>query len=243
MAGESHFDERRAAVRRLATVFFISLVCLDGTSNLVSFVYDSIGLYNLGQANTFSLYFGFFLSNFIAKRMLAWFADTHRAIFTGFLFYGLAILASIWTYSCYYWKLAGYSASPDFLRPLNLASNFLLGFFGATLVWSGQYQYIDRISSEAEKSELFSVFYTYFQFCGVSYNLINILLYSLDLSSLYCFSLFFLGLNISNFALLWVVPAFRGYSDGKPPESLAGHKSSVIEAAAADEKLLAGSLS
>ena len=231
---------RRSAVVKLAITFSINIACVAGVSTIVSFVYDSIGLYNLGQANTFSIYFGFFLSNFLAKRMLSWFRETHQAIFAGFLFYGLSILASIWTYSCYYWKLDGFFSSGAFLRPLNLASNFLLGFFGATLVWSGQYQYIDKLSSKQEKSEMFSIFYTFLQFNGVSYNLINIVLYSLDLNSLYCFSLFFVVINVSNFTLLWIVPAFRGYSDGKPAEG--GPRSSDFEGTAADEKLIISSL-
>ena len=222
--------DKKSAALKLSIIFSVNFACLGGTNVLVSFIYDKIGLYNLGQTNYFATYLGFFISNFFARNILGWFKELKNAMFTGFIFYGFTILAAIVTYSCYYLDHHDLYCSTVFLRVLNIVAGFNLGFFGATLVFSGQYQYIDKISTAEEKSELFAIFYSNFQFNGIAANLLNITFYTFKINSLICFIVFLSFFCLSTFLMIFLVPKIYGYNphdiessagEGTPVESLA----------------------
>ena len=195
----------------LSMIFTINFACLGGANVLVSFIYDKIGLYNLGQTTNFTTYLGFFLSNFFARNILDLFKELKTAMYTGFIFYGFTILAAIITYSCYFFDQHDAYCSPVFLKAFNLIAGFNLGFFGATLVFSGHYEYIDRISTKAEKSELFTIFYSNFQFNGIIANLLNIVFYSFEINSIYCFIGFYVIFNLTTLSIIVLIPKIFGY--------------------------------
>ena len=174
--------DKKAAVRNMAIIYFLNFTCIGGASVLVSYIYDQIGLVNLGQTNQFLIYLGFFISTFFARNLLSLFKEIRTCLFVGFLFYGFIILASIGTYACYSLKPDTDLCSVGILRFANYITNFNLGLLGATFVWSGQYEFIDRISLKEEKSEMFSIFFSLLQFNGIIANLINILFYSFEVN-------------------------------------------------------------
>ena len=126
--------------------------------NVVSFVYDKIGLYNLGQANQLLIFAGYFFSGPFAQIILAYFDELKYGMFVGLLIYGSTVFVASGTYAC--WWMEGNSGlcSLGFLRLTNYFTSFMRGFYGAVFVWSGQYKYVDNIARQEEKKELFGLF-------------------------------------------------------------------------------------
>ena len=203
--------DRKGIVTKMAVLYFGSFMCFGGSQLVVGFVYDAIGLYNLGQVNQFLIYIGFFVSTFFAKRMITYFKELKTTIFVGFMMYGFAILGAILTYGCYLGNAKEGICSVQVLRLLNYASNLLLGVAGAPLVWSGQYEMIDRLSNEEDSKEHFAIFYSTLQFNGVTGNLLNIIFYSFKLNTMVCFAVFYIGFNVSVFSFLCLIPSLNGF--------------------------------
>lgn len=202
-------EDRKKAVFNLGMLFVVCFTSFGASSSLVSFIYDSIGLYNLGQVNNFLIYLGFFLSNFLARPLLKMFKQLKTAMMVGFFFYGFLILAALLTYSCYFFEKNDGFCSIFFLKMVNWVAGFNLGFMGATLVWAAQYDFIDKIGNKESKKELFGIFYSTMQYNGVMSNLINIVFYTFQVNSMYCFFLFYLVFCLGNVAFQYILPDDR----------------------------------
>lgn len=200
------FELADKVVTRLGVVYFISFASLCGTVVLVSFLYDKIGFRNMGQGNYAYLFIGYFMTNFFSKKLLSKFTETKTAIVIGLIFYSNIILVAIYTYYCSLTSDYTGRCSATLIKFANYVFSFFQGVFGATLVWTGQYQLIDRISPQDKKKELFSKFYLILMFNVILGNLLNIIFYSFDVDSLYCFIGFYICMIGSSLSLIVVLP-------------------------------------
>lgn len=94
----------------------------------------------------------------------------------GTIFYGLFMLSGAFTAYCSHGSKDIFYCSKTAVYSMNLISSVLLGTFGATLLWTGQYVYISRLSNEDGK--LFALFYSVVHFNQISGNLFNYVFYS-----------------------------------------------------------------
>lgn len=203
--------KKQPVVLRLAVLFFIIFGCFNGGLSLINYLYESAGLGYLGQINIALIYGGYFTSNFFARRFLSFFSEVKTALFTGALFYAFTMFSGMFTYYCKTYENFSGHCGKDYVAALNYLANFLLGFFGPTLVWNGQYAFIDKISSKSEKKRMFSVFFTLLQFNYVSGNILNYAFYSLNIDSLYYFTSYFLLIVFSSFGFLLLLPNIKQY--------------------------------
>lgn len=123
-------------VVKMAALFFVILGCFNGGLTLLSYLYSSIGLGFLGQANIAINYIGWFCSNLFARKFLSYFKYLRTAFCVGGLFFALMMFSAIFAYYCKtYVNFEGYCSKTS-VKGLNYVSAFLLGFFGPTLLWS-----------------------------------------------------------------------------------------------------------
>ena len=203
-------DKTRSVIL-LGIFYFIILGCYSGGTTLINYLYDAIGFRGLGQQNIALTYAGFFIFNFSAAPMTAAFREVKLAIFIGFLFYGLMMMAGLFTYYCYQINDLDGVCSAYVIKAVNYTANFLLGAFGATLVWTGQYMFIDKISVKSEKKRLIAYFYMTFGFSDLFGNAFNYLYYSFDVSTLTYFIIFSSCICAADLFLLMTVPGIADY--------------------------------
>ena len=141
------------------------------------------------------IFVGYFLSGPISKPILNLCPDLKTGMFVGLLIYGGTLLIAAWTYVCYVTESRNGLCSLTFLRLANYLAHFMRGFFGAVFVFSGQYQYIDKITTQEDKKEIFGIFTQVFTSNGIFGNLMNLILYTFNANSLVCF----IGFSIAYF--------------------------------------------
>lgn len=211
--------DKRAAVIKLGIFYLIIFGSLGGGMTLVGFVYDKIGLYNLGQVNTLLIFVGFSMSGMASSSILSLFSELKTGMFFGLLLYAGTLFMAVLTYLCYVTENRTGVCSLTVLRLGNYAFNFLRGFFGAIYVWTGQYQFIDKITTTDEKKEMFGIFTQIMLVNGIVGNLLNIILYTFNVNTLYCFIGFFVVFIVSCCWLYFSLPKIRGYDPYADPSS------------------------
>ena len=132
-------------------------------------------------------------------------------MFVGILIYGGTLLMAAWTYVCYVTESREGFCSLTFLRLGNYLAHFMRGFFGAVFVFAGQYQYIDKITTQEEKKEIFGIFTQIFMSNGIFGNLMNLVLYTFKANSLICFIGFSIAYFLAAGGLLVLQPSIKGY--------------------------------
>ena len=150
--------------------------------------------------------------NIFVKQMIGCFKELKQCIFVGMLFYSFMMSAGLFSYYCYSSHGLEGICKRDHIRYINYLCNILLGSFGSTLIWTAQYEFIDRISLKAEKKKLFSYFYSVLELSGIFGNGFNIIYYSFDLSIMTYFTVFLICLISVSFSLLFILPDIRNYN-------------------------------
>jgi len=220
--------KKQTVVINLSILFFIIFGCFNGGITLINFLYESAGLGFLGQINIALIYGAYFISNFFARNFIGFFKEMKMSLFAGALFYAFMMFSGMFTYYCKtYENFEGYCAKSSVIG-LNCLSNFLLGFFGPTLVWNSQYAYIDKISTKAEKKKLFSIFFAILQFNYICGNLLNYGFYSFDINNLYYFTTFFILIVLSSFGFLALLPNVASYDPLLDQDSILVENNQVL---------------
>lgn len=214
------FDKHKA-VLRLALIYLTSMASVTGISLVSNFLYDQIGLYNLGQLGNFLSYAGMFIGTFFTRSIMGWFRDLRSAMYFGLIMIGLPMLAIVWTYGC---SEISNTTNPNFfcrkafLRSINLTANFAMGLFGQAVIWATEYEYIDRVTNLAEKKSYFALFFSVMQFHGVVSALLNFALYSYNIDSLYCFIGFYSIHCLATMSVAFYLPEVSNYKSEPCPE-------------------------
>ena len=177
----------------------------------MNYLYDEIGFKGLGQQNIALCYAGFFVFNFIAPKMISMFSDVKIAIFVGFLFYDLMMVAGVFTYYCHGRPALEGICDAGIVKGVNYVANFMQGSLGGTLVWTGQCMYLNQISLKSEKSKVFSYFFAVYVYSDLFGNLFNIIYYSFDVGTLLYFLIFATIILLADLFLLIVIPGISGY--------------------------------
>lgn len=86
---------------------------------------------------------------------------------------------------------------------INIFSSLLLGGFGSTLLWTGQYIFINKLAKDS--SHLFAQFYTLFNFSKISGNVFNYVFYTFSPDIILYFSIF-VGFCFFSFILFTFLP-------------------------------------
>lgn len=185
---------------------------------LIAFIYDRIGLYNLGQANMLIIFFAYSIASFYPNTILGFFKELKIGLAVGFFVNGLQIFAAIMTYSCYSLESNTGLCSVKFLGFLNLSVAALIGFFSNVFLWTGNYEFVDRLSTKAEKKFMFATYNSYLFFNNVTANLLNIIFYSYEVNSLYVFSGSFVIFMVVTSGIYWFLPDLHGYVPEEDPQ-------------------------
>lgn len=204
--------QRTKTVTNLTIVFLICSLCVNGAFSLISFIYDSIGLFNLGQSIMFCSWIAYSIGILYTKQILNMFAELRTCMFVGWIINGLPILVAIFAYGCYQSESSEGICNKYTIKGINLAISSLGGGLASTFLWTGQYEFINRISTEQEKPVHYSIFYSLMQFAGIIANILNILFYTFEISSIYCFTIFYLVYIGATLSITWVLPEINGYS-------------------------------
>lgn len=213
--------DKHKAVLRLALIYLASMASVTGITSVSNFLYDQIGLYNLGQLGNFLCYAGMFIGTFFTRSIMGWFKDLRSAMYFGLIMIGLPMLAIVWTYGC------SERSDPNdphlfckkvFLRSINLTANFAMGLLGQAVIWATEYEYIDRLTNLAEKKSYFALFYSVMQFHGVISALLNYGLYSYNIDSLYCFIGFYSVHCLATISVAYYLPEISHYKSEPCPE-------------------------
>lgn len=215
----THHINREQAVRRLGQIYLINCTCTGAAGILISFIYDRIGLYNLGQTNLFMIYIGYSIASFYPNYILGFFREFKVGLFVGFFVNGLQILAAILTYSCYRYDLTDGFCSVKFLGPLNISVAFSIGMFASVYIWTGNFEFIARVSTNVEKKVMFAIFNTYLAFNNVLANFLNIVFYSYEVNSLVVFSCSYVIFMITTVSIYWYLPNIDGYVPEDDPQN------------------------
>lgn len=163
---------------------------------MIAQIYDKRNLKSLGQMNYFVLYLSFFLSSLIVDTLIKRFnKDNHSlkiSMSISVLFYTLYQIGSAYTCWCTTPSEDPSKAEPlsltcshGFLLFVNIFCSFVIGFFGATMLWGVQFLYINKLAKFTSNSGLyFNIFYKKLQFNRLLGSIIN-----------FCFYLFYYNLS------------------------------------------------
>ena len=210
-------------VRTLGVLYFVTVTSLGGCISIISFVYDKIGLYNLGQVNNMLIYVGFLFGNPFSRKMLSSFGELKNTIVVGQWIYSLTILAAVLTYSCYSLESRTGICSLGFLRYSNYFAHVVRGIFGAPFVWTAQFMFIDRITTKDNKKEMLASFNQLLMLNGLFSNAFNLIFYSFGANSLFCFIGFYMTFCIGVIGLWVMLPEIKNFD----PEFQALHGNAI----------------
>ena len=207
--------QRTRSVIMLTMIYAVNLLCIGGAFTIISFIYDTIGLYNLGQMTLLLNWFSYAVGILYTKQILNFFNELRTSLFVGWIIYGSPILVAMMAYRCYSSDSTTGVCNTGFIKFFNLSIAVLNGAIGYTYIWTGQYEFLNRISAEQEKKLHFSIFYSLIQFTGIFANILNIAFYSYDFSSMVMFSGFYIVYLLMTLSVTWILPEINGY---KPEE-------------------------
>ena len=214
----THHINREQAVRRLGQIYLINCTCTGAAGILISFIYDRIGLYNLGQTNLFMIYIGYCIASFFPAKILGFFRELKLGLAVGFFVNGLQILAAIWTYSCYALEATHGLCSVRFLGFFNISIAFAIGLFSNVYIWTGNFEFIARVSTNVEKKVMFAIYNSYLVFNAILANFLNIVFYSYEMNSLYVFIVSYIIFLLVTSSIYWYLPDIDGYVPEDDPQ-------------------------
>ena len=203
---------RTKSVTVLSLIYLVNVLCTGGSLVIISYVYDTIGLFNIGQSIMFIIWFSYSFGIFYTKQILGMFTELKTCIFAGWIVSGFPILVGILAVGCSQGHSTEGFCSKTTIKILNWLSAFLIGAFACTFLWTGQYEFINRISQDEEKKAHFSVLYSYLQFAGIFSNLLNIFFYTYQVSTLWCFVIFYSLYVCATIAIPFLLPGINGYN-------------------------------
>ena len=199
----------RTAVIILGLNFLVVFTCFNGGNTLMSFIFDSYGFVGLGQTNGFFIYFGLFCSTFLVRRMLRCFSELKYAIGTGAFFYTPFLANGLLISLCVERGQKDGFCGPTLLRLVNYLCSFCLGFLGATILWTGQYQFIDGAANKLQKKQYFSLFFLFFNVNTILGNAFNYLFFWRKLETTLYFALFSGAILSASISFMLTLPAKR----------------------------------
>jgi len=144
----THHINREKAVRRLGMIYLINCTCTSAASVLISFIYDRIGLYNLGQKNLFMIYIGYCIASFFPNQILHFFRELKVGLAVGFFINGLQIFAAIFTYGCYALNETSGVCARDTLLIGNVSIGFVMGLLCNVYLWTGNFEFVDKLTTK-----------------------------------------------------------------------------------------------
>jgi hypothetical protein len=135
-------------LNRLTLSFVILFTCFNAGSTLINSIYDKRGLKSYGQVNNMVLYISFFISTLICNLLMQKFNKSNTSLKKIMAFSVLCYLYYLLThaFSCYCTTMTSEIGSvgkdPSLicskfsLLLINIFGSFVIGFFGATMLWA-----------------------------------------------------------------------------------------------------------
>lgn len=144
-------------IDRLSWYFVILFVCFGAGGQMIAQIYDKRKLKSFGQMNYFVLYLSFFLSSLIVNSLIKRFNKDNHSLKTSMslsvLFYTVYQIGSAYTCWCttprgilHENEPISLTCSYGFLLFVNIFCSFMIGFFGATMLWGVQFLYINKLA-------------------------------------------------------------------------------------------------
>lgn len=142
------------------------------------------------------------------------------------LFYILYMLGGSFTGYCSS-NLEKYVCKKNFVFGINIIASSLSGILGATILWTGQYIFLNKLTKENES--LFALFFMIFSFSVISGNGFNYIFYSYSPNVTLYFTIF-VGICILSFFLFLLLPKVVDKEELKREEEVANMlRESAIE--------------
>ena len=208
--GIKHIN-RKATVVVFSGIFLVNCMCIHGAFVIQSYIYDSIGLRNMGQMTMLLIWLSYSVGILYTKQVLKMFDELKTCLFVGWLITGLPILIVMQAYVCHAMKCTTGVCSNLVIQGLNIVVALVSGGIACTWLWTGQYEFINRVSAEKERKSHFSLFYSMLQFAGIFANLFNVCFYSYEMNTLICFAMFYILYLTVSFAIPYLVPSINNY--------------------------------
>lgn len=167
---ERNLPERKfKLLKQLTWAFVILFTCFSAGGSLIAAIYDKRHLKSYGQVNYFVTYISFFFSTLVCDNLMQKFnkssLNLKKTMGCSALFYTFYKLIN--AFSCYCTTptleenyLPSYICRNESLLVLNVLGSFVMGFFGATLIWAAQYLYVNLLAKGEINNS--GVFFAYF---------------------------------------------------------------------------------
>lgn len=202
---------RAKTVTTLSLIYLFDVFCCGGAMVIISYVFDSLGLFNMGQTLMFVMWVSYSTAILYTKQILSIFDEMKTSIFVGWIINSLPILIGILAVGCSQANVHSGVCSGSAIYVFNIVAAVFMGGFACTFLWTGQYEFINRVSADEEKKSHFAIFYSLLQFAAIFSNSLNIFFYSFDVNTLWCFSIFYTGFLCVTLSIPWLLPKINGY--------------------------------